>query len=91
VRLSLGGSRVRIIRQLLVDSVALAYTAAALGLAMALVVPQAYCVVSRKTRCIAPPRTGTCWRIRERWQSYRAWYSVWHRRCTPRVLESRRH
>ena len=41
VRLSLGGSRVRLIRQLLVESMLLALAAAGLGLAMALVVPAA--------------------------------------------------
>jgi len=41
VRLSLGGSRFRLIRQLLVESMLLALAAATLGLAMALVVPSA--------------------------------------------------
>jgi predicted permease len=41
VRLSLGGSRMRIIRQLLVESTLLAVAAAGLGLAMATVVPAA--------------------------------------------------
>ncbi|MGJ5819335.1 ADOP family duplicated permease [Paludibaculum fermentans] len=41
VRLSLGGSRLRIIRQLLVESMMLAAAAAGLGLAMATVVPAA--------------------------------------------------
>ena len=41
VRLSLGGSRSRLIRQLLVESMLLAFGAAAFGLAMALVVPAA--------------------------------------------------
>lgn len=41
VRLSLGGSRLRVIRQLLVESMLLAGAAAGLGLAMATVVPAA--------------------------------------------------
>jgi len=41
VRLSLGGSRIRIIRQLLVESLLLALVAAGLGFATALVVPAA--------------------------------------------------
>ena len=41
VRLSLGGSRFRLIRQLLVESMLLALAAAGLGLVMALVVPAA--------------------------------------------------
>ena len=41
VRLSLGGSRLRLIRQLLVESMLLALAAAGLGLGMALVVPAA--------------------------------------------------
>ena len=41
VRLSLGGSRLRVIRQLLVESMLLAAAAAGLGLAMATVVPAA--------------------------------------------------
>ena len=41
VRLSIGGSRFRIIRQLLVESMLLAFAAASLGLAMALIVPSA--------------------------------------------------
>src|ERR1051325_4680066 len=41
VRLSLGGSRLRLIRQLLVESMLLALGAAGLGLAMAMVVPSA--------------------------------------------------
>src|SRR5580765_1312846 len=41
VRLSLGGSRLRLIRQLLVESMLLAVAAAGLGLAMATVVPAA--------------------------------------------------
>ncbi len=39
VRLSLGGGRVRLIRQLLVESMLLAFAGAGLGLAMALLVP----------------------------------------------------
>jgi putative ABC transport system permease protein len=41
VRLSLGGSRARLIRQLLVESLALALAAAAIGLAIAWIVPSA--------------------------------------------------
>lgn len=41
VRLSLGGSRMRIVRQLLVESMLLALTAAGLGFAMALAAPAA--------------------------------------------------
>ena len=41
VRLSLGGSRARLVRQLLVESMILAIAAAALGLAMAYVLPPA--------------------------------------------------
>jgi len=41
VRLSLGGSRFRVVRQLLVESILLAMGAAGLGLAMALVLPAA--------------------------------------------------
>jgi predicted permease len=41
VRLSLGGCRPRIIRQLLVESMLLAFAAAGIGLAMAVVVPSA--------------------------------------------------
>jgi macrolide transport system ATP-binding/permease protein len=41
VRLSLGGSRFRLMRQLLIESMLLALSAAGLGLAMALIVPAA--------------------------------------------------
>jgi macrolide transport system ATP-binding/permease protein len=60
VRLSLGGSRARLIRQLLVESLTLAFAAAALGLAIAWTAPSA--IVARMVPDLAIAMTPD-WRV----------------------------